>query len=82
MNFRLCLKTLDINFFRILSEGLVSVITGPKRNKGPICKNISNPGVIKVLSVITLVPNSNVWKDKVIIPIFGNIRSEFQCLEE
>ena len=78
-------QALDINFFRILSEDLVkatSVITGPKRNKGPICKNISNPGLIKVLSVITLGPNSNVWKDKVTIPIFGNIRSEFQSLEE
>ena len=77
--------SLDMNFFRILSEGLVkatSVITGPKRNKVPICKNISNPGVLKVLSVITLGPNSNVWKDKVTIPVFGNIRSEFQCLEE
>ena len=83
--FRLCLKTLDMIFFRVLSEGLVkatSVITGPKRNKGPICTNISNPGVMKVLSVTTLGPNSNVWKDKVTIPVFGNIRSEFQCLEE
>ena len=53
-----------------------------KRNKGPICKNISNPGVIKVLSVITLGPDSNGWKDKVTIPMFGNIRSAFQCLEE
>ena len=26
--------------------------------------------------------NSNVWKDKVTIPIFGRIRSEFQCLQE
>ena len=25
--------------------------------------------------------NSNVWKDKVRIPMFGKIRPEFQCLE-
>ena len=40
-----------------------SVITGPKCNKGPICNNILNAGVIKILPVITFGPKCN--KDRI-----------------
>ena len=36
-----------------------SVITGPKCNKGPICNDIFNPSIVKVLSVISFGPKCN-----------------------
>ena len=53
-------KTFEICTDLTAVEGTSVIIglIGPKCNRGPICNNILNPSVIKVLSVITFGPSS------------------------